>query len=162
MLAGTGGTARLTRLIGKAKALEMMVTGELMSFEDAHACNLINHIWEGDPDDFRRDILDWCSQFTLPNKAVKAVGNIKLLPNRPEIPSSTTWHLSVNSKQHSSTAVTPRKASPLTLRSVWPTSPRVIDDVISMSDINVPADVPDELIETYLDNMRAATAALDR
>ncbi|MEC7065044.1 MAG: enoyl-CoA hydratase/isomerase family protein, partial [Candidatus Thermoplasmatota archaeon] len=57
VLAGTGGTARLTRLIGKAKALEMMVTGELMSFEDAHACNLINHIWEGDPDDFRRDIL---------------------------------------------------------------------------------------------------------
>ncbi|MBT3657761.1 MAG: enoyl-CoA hydratase/isomerase family protein, partial [Euryarchaeota archaeon] len=35
VLAGTGGTARLTRLIGKAKALEMMVTGELMSFEDA-------------------------------------------------------------------------------------------------------------------------------
>ena len=47
VLAGTGGTARLTRLIGKAKALEMMVTGELMSFADAHACNLINHIWEG-------------------------------------------------------------------------------------------------------------------
>ncbi|MGB0152368.1 MAG: enoyl-CoA hydratase/isomerase family protein, partial [Candidatus Poseidoniaceae archaeon] len=72
VLAGTGGTARLTRLIGKAKALEMMVTGELMSFEDAHAHNLINHIWEGDAADFRRDILDWCSQFTLPNKATKA------------------------------------------------------------------------------------------
>ena len=37
VLAGASGTARLTRLIGKAKALEMMVTGELMSFEDAHA-----------------------------------------------------------------------------------------------------------------------------
>ena len=87
VLAGTGGTARLTRLIGKAKALEMMVTGELMSFEDAHACNLINHIWEGSPEDFRRDILDWCSQFTLPNKAVKAVGNIKRsCQTGPEIP----------------------------------------------------------------------------
>ena len=61
VLAGTGGTARLTRLIGKAKALEMMVTGELMSFEDAHACNLINHIWEGDPDEFRRDCLLYTS-----------------------------------------------------------------------------------------------------
>ncbi len=30
--------------------------------------------------------------------------------------------------------------------------------VIFVSDINVPADVPDELIETYLDNMYAATA----
>jgi enoyl-CoA hydratase/carnithine racemase len=87
VLAGTGGTARLTRLIGKAKALEMMVTGELMSFEDAHASNLINHIWEGTPEDFRRDILDWCSQFTLPNKAVKAVGNIKRsCQTGPEIP----------------------------------------------------------------------------
>jgi enoyl-CoA hydratase/carnithine racemase len=77
----------LTRLIGKAKALEMMVTGELMSFEDAHGCNLINHIWEGSAEDFRRDILDWCSQFTLPNKAVKAVGNIKRsCQTGPEIP----------------------------------------------------------------------------
>jgi enoyl-CoA hydratase/carnithine racemase len=87
VLAGTGGTARLTRLIGKAKALEMMVTGELMSFEDAKDCNLINHIWEGDADEFRRDVLDWASQFTLPNKATKAVGNIKRsCQTGPEIP----------------------------------------------------------------------------
>jgi enoyl-CoA hydratase/carnithine racemase len=87
VLAGTGGTARLTRLIGKAKALEMMVTGELMSFEDAHSHNLINHIWEGDAADFRQDVLDWCSQFTLPNKATKAVGNIKRsCQTGPEIP----------------------------------------------------------------------------
>ena len=46
---------RLTRLIGKAKALEMMVTGELMSFEDALNCNLLNHIWEGSAQDFRRE-----------------------------------------------------------------------------------------------------------
>ena len=48
-----------------------------MSFEDALDCNLINHLWEGTAQDFRRDVLDWASQFTLPNKAVKAVGNIK-------------------------------------------------------------------------------------
>ncbi len=87
VLAGTGGTARLTRLIGKAKALEMMVTGELMSFEDGKDCNLINHIWEGDADEFREMVLDWASQFTLPNKATKAVGNIKRsCQTGPEIP----------------------------------------------------------------------------
>jgi Enoyl-CoA hydratase/carnithine racemase len=65
----------------------MMVTGELMSFEDAHSHNLINHIWEGDAADFRQDVLDWCSQFTLPNKATKAVGNIKRsCQTGPEIP----------------------------------------------------------------------------
>jgi enoyl-CoA hydratase len=87
VLAGTGGTARLTRLIGKAKALEMMVTGELMSFEDAKDLNLINHIWEGDSGEFREMVLDWASQFTLPNKATKAVGNIKRsCQTGPEIP----------------------------------------------------------------------------
>ena len=30
--------------------------------------------------------------------------------------------------------------------------------VVSMDNIHVPADVPDELIDTYLDNMAAATA----
>ena len=77
VLAGTGGTARLTRLIGKAKALELMITGELISFEDGNDMNLINQIFEGDGEEFRRDVLDWAGQFTLPNKAVKAVGNIK-------------------------------------------------------------------------------------
>ena len=87
VLAGTGGTARLTRLIGKAKAMEIMVTGELMSFEDALGYNLINHLWEGSAEDFRRDVIDWASQFTLPNKAVKAVGNIKRsCQTGPEIP----------------------------------------------------------------------------
>src|SRR5512145_2180836 len=35
VLPGTGGTQRLTRLIGKAKALELMATGQLMSFAEA-------------------------------------------------------------------------------------------------------------------------------
>ncbi len=87
VLAGTGGTARLTRLIGKAKALELMVTGNLISFEDAQNLTLLNDIYEGSPESFREDILDYCSQFTLPNKAVKAVGNIKRsCQTGPEIP----------------------------------------------------------------------------
>ncbi len=77
VLAGTGGTARLSRLIGKAKAMEMMVTGELKSFEDGIEMGLINHVFEGNAAEFRRDVLDWAGQFTLPNKAAKAVGNIK-------------------------------------------------------------------------------------
>ncbi len=58
-----------------------------MSFEDAKDLNLINHIWEGDSDEFREMVLDWASQFTLPNKATKAVGNIKRsCQTGPEIP----------------------------------------------------------------------------
>src|ERR671923_189051 len=37
VLPGTGGTQRLARLIGKARAVEFMATGELMTFYDAQA-----------------------------------------------------------------------------------------------------------------------------
>src|SRR5574342_1183794 len=35
VLPGTGGTQRLTRLIGKVRAMELMVTGRTFSFEEA-------------------------------------------------------------------------------------------------------------------------------
>lgn len=87
VLAGTGGTARLTRLIGKAKALEYMVSGELLSFEKGAELNLINHLWDGSLEDFRQDVLDWAGQYTLPYKATMAVGNIKRsCQSGPEMP----------------------------------------------------------------------------
>ena len=87
VLAGTGGTARLTRLIGKAKALEYMVSGELMAFEKAEELNLINHVWDGSAEQFRQDVLDWAGQYTLPYKATMAVGNIKRsCQSGPEMP----------------------------------------------------------------------------
>ena len=80
VLPGTGGTQRFARLVGKAKAIEMMATGALLSFEDAHAIGLVNHVWgEGDLNgrSFADAIQDYAKQFTPPNKAAKAVGHIK-------------------------------------------------------------------------------------
>ena len=77
VLAGTGGTARLTRLIGKTKALELMVTGQLLAFEEGKELGLVNEIIEGSNEEFMTQVLDYAGQFTLPNKAVLAVGNIK-------------------------------------------------------------------------------------
>jgi len=77
VLAGTGGTARLARTIGKSRAMEMMVTGNLIDFEYGKQIGLINEIFEGDATEFRQQILDYAGQFTLPYKATKAVGNIK-------------------------------------------------------------------------------------
>ena len=51
-----------------------------------------------------------------------------------------------------------RKASPPTSKSESPISLASDDEVVPMNEIHVPADVPDELIETYRDNMLAATA----
>jgi len=77
VLAGTGGTARLSRLVGKAKAMEIMVTGRKFSFEEAKEMDLVHDIWDGNLGDFHQDIIDYAGQFTLPMAANKAIGNIK-------------------------------------------------------------------------------------
>ena len=42
VLPGTGGTQRLARLVGKARAIELMITGRLMSFEEAEELGIVN------------------------------------------------------------------------------------------------------------------------
>lgn len=41
---GYGGTQRLTRHIGKGKALELMLTGEMISAQEAKSLGLVNHV----------------------------------------------------------------------------------------------------------------------
>ncbi|MCC7181352.1 MAG: enoyl-CoA hydratase/isomerase family protein [Acidobacteria bacterium] len=80
VLPGTGGTQRLARLVGKARAIELMATGALFSFEEAADMGLVNHVWgeaelNGRP--FADAVIDYAKQFTPPNRASKAVGHIK-------------------------------------------------------------------------------------
>ena len=44
LLPAYGGTQRLTQIVGKGKALEMMMTGEMIGAEDALKSHLINHL----------------------------------------------------------------------------------------------------------------------
>jgi enoyl-CoA hydratase len=80
VLPGTGGTQRLARLVGKARAIELMATGRLMSFEDAAELGLVNHVW-GDAElngrTFSEAVLDYARGFCPPNRASRAVGHIK-------------------------------------------------------------------------------------
>ena len=46
VLPGTGGTQRLARIVGKSKAIELMVTGELFDFERGLELGVINQIIE--------------------------------------------------------------------------------------------------------------------
>jgi enoyl-CoA hydratase len=46
ILPGYGGTPRLTRLCGKGVAHELLLTGEIISAEEAHRIGLVNHVHE--------------------------------------------------------------------------------------------------------------------
>ena len=80
VLPGTGGTQRLARLVGKARAIEMMATGRLTSFDEAKLVGLVNDVW-GDEElkgrSFAEAVIDYARQFTPPNKASRAVGRMK-------------------------------------------------------------------------------------
>ena len=75
VLPGTGGTQRLSRLVGKSKAIELIVTGNTFSFEEAKELGIVNDIFERE--NFMENVLEYARQFCPPNKASKAVGNIK-------------------------------------------------------------------------------------
>src|SRR5438477_10788565 len=46
VLPGTGGTQRLARIVGKSRAIELMVSGETFDFEKGQSLGIINQIWE--------------------------------------------------------------------------------------------------------------------
>ncbi|MCI0356645.1 MAG: enoyl-CoA hydratase/isomerase family protein [Acidobacteria bacterium] len=75
VLPGTGGTQRLSRIVGKSKAIELMVTGNTFTFEEAKELGLVNDIYERE--NFMEQIMEYARQFCPPNKAAKAVGRIK-------------------------------------------------------------------------------------
>lgn len=78
VLPGTGGTQRLTRLVGKSRAIELMASGELFDFERGEQLGIINHIFEADSaENFMQQVTDYARRFTLPGKASQAVGRIK-------------------------------------------------------------------------------------
>ncbi len=75
MLPGTGGTQRLSRLLGKSKAIELMTTGRVFSFDEGKELGLVNQVF--DAGSFEDDVMEYAKQFTAPKKAAKAVGSIK-------------------------------------------------------------------------------------
>jgi enoyl-CoA hydratase len=78
VLPGTGGTQRLARVLGKTKALEVLVEGKNFSFEEFAELGVINYIYDAeDVEDFMRQVNEYAGQFCPPNKASMAVGHIK-------------------------------------------------------------------------------------
>lgn len=72
VLPGTGGTARLSRLIGKGRALELMLEGKNLDVDAALALGLISRVF-----DSFAEIDAYARSFCPPGTAAKAVGFIK-------------------------------------------------------------------------------------
>ena len=79
VLPGTGGTQRLSRLVGKNKSIELMIEGGLFSFEEAQSLGIINHVWPAEENGQKwwDRVMEYAVSFCPPNKASKAVGRIK-------------------------------------------------------------------------------------
>jgi enoyl-CoA hydratase/carnithine racemase len=80
VLPGTGGTQRLARLLGKARALELMIAGRLMTMEEARTLGLVTDVWGADRlggKSFLDAVIEYAATFGPPHKASLAVGRIK-------------------------------------------------------------------------------------
>jgi len=78
LLPASGGTQRLPRLIGKGRALKMMLEGTLVPVERAAEIGLVEQLWTDVlPEAFAAKAREYALTFTPPNKAPLAVGKIK-------------------------------------------------------------------------------------
>jgi enoyl-CoA hydratase len=79
VLPGTGGTQRLSRLVGKTKSIELMIEGGLHDYEEALRLGVINYLWASEEDGKKwwDRVMEYAWSFCPPNRASKAVGRIK-------------------------------------------------------------------------------------
>ena len=73
IIPGYGGTQRLTQLIGKGKAAELLMTGDMINAQKARKWGLVNHVVEN-----KAELMDKCKEILdkITTKAPLAVGMI--------------------------------------------------------------------------------------
>ena len=78
LIPGYGGTQRLTQIIGKARALEMMITAEMINAETALKYGLVNYVFDDYKNAYSKaiDIID-----IIKRKAPIAIKNVIMSVN---------------------------------------------------------------------------------
>ena len=75
VLPGTGGTQRLSRIVGRSRAMQMMIDGDRFEADQALALGLVHKILPAD--NFIDAAIAFAKQYCPPHKAAGAVGHIK-------------------------------------------------------------------------------------
>ncbi len=75
VMPGMGGTQRLARLLGRAKALEVCTSGTALSVDSAKEIGLVNMVFE--EEGYWDKVMEYAGQFVPPKKASMSVGMIK-------------------------------------------------------------------------------------
>jgi enoyl-CoA hydratase/carnithine racemase len=75
VLPGTGGTQRLARLVGPARAMDLMLSGKNLEFEEAERIGLVNRVLPAAT--FDADVLAYARSLCAPARAPLAAGAIK-------------------------------------------------------------------------------------
>ena len=73
VLPGTGGTQRLPRVVGTSRALDLMITGKLLTPEEALQIGLVNYVFPKET--FETQVMDYAK--ALANGPARAVSLIK-------------------------------------------------------------------------------------
>ncbi len=72
VLPGTGGTQRLPRLVGASRALDMMITGKLITADEALAIGLVNYVFPKET--FDAQVHDYAAHLASgPSRAVSLI-----------------------------------------------------------------------------------------
>jgi enoyl-CoA hydratase/carnithine racemase len=77
VLPGTGGTQRLLRLVGKTRAIELMVNGTNLDVAQAMALGIVNEVIDCEAANFQDRVVERCAEYTTPKAAAMAIGHIK-------------------------------------------------------------------------------------
>jgi enoyl-CoA hydratase/carnithine racemase len=78
LMPGSGGTQRAARLIGKARAMQLMIEAQNLEFERALELGLLSYVWEAETREaFQQKVVDYARKLLPPEKASLAVGRIK-------------------------------------------------------------------------------------
>ena len=94
LIPGYGGTQRLTRLIGKGRSLELMMTGNTINAEEARRIGLVNHVEENQE---AMMLLARKLMNKILNKAPLAIGMVITTANAVDRPNEDGYLIEANS-----------------------------------------------------------------